>query len=362
MHLRQDEKTLRQLTKAHWSDLIPSYQSVGIERLERIRQNLCIDVELLDPNTDVHTMLRLTRGETRLELEGRIGGAMYIRTMAEMLRRAAEQVYSVELREEDELGFGWTPPNMKMERYGVNRLLDGDQTAANAFLRAYKLDYSVRLHWYVEGETEYYAFTYALEEYGVEYVKVVNLGGQVVHRGVLAFQANLRKDLEQDIYSYISIDADNVDNVRAVRKAMEADLICGLVYIAKPDFEFDNFTLAELEEVLWEIAQEKGADPITRSHLHNAITGANSGEELLKRAQRALPELREVGKGKEWGVHLMIYAQRHRGRADGMLRPIVDAFENSIRSRIYDYHIERAEFRIDPQTGRPIPRNSASAT
>ena len=38
---------------------------------------------------------------------------------------------------------------------------------------------------------------------------------------------------------------------------MEEELICGLVYIAKPDFEFENFSLRELEEILWEIAEEK---------------------------------------------------------------------------------------------------------
>ena len=80
---------------------------------------------------------------------------MLLRTMAEVLRRATEKTFSVQLREEDERGFGWTPENVKERVYGSNRLLDGDRNADNEFLRQHGLSYGPRLRWYVEGDTEF---------------------------------------------------------------------------------------------------------------------------------------------------------------------------------------------------------------
>ena len=70
-------------------------------------------------------MLAVGDGDIRVKLEGRLGGATYLRTMAEILRRAMEEVQNEKLREEDQLGFGWAPPYAKLNSYGTNRLLDG---------------------------------------------------------------------------------------------------------------------------------------------------------------------------------------------------------------------------------------------
>src|SRR5207248_2219545 len=49
----------------HWARVEPILQGIGLTRLEEIRQELCIQCELLDRNKDLHTLLRLERGDHR---------------------------------------------------------------------------------------------------------------------------------------------------------------------------------------------------------------------------------------------------------------------------------------------------------
>src|SRR5258707_5559934 len=113
---------IKQEIAEYWEQHIQKlYQRIGIERLEEIRKDLCVATQMLDSNRWVHTTLCLGKGKFRTESEGRLGGALLLRTMAEMLRRATEKAMNVMLREEDELGFGWVPENVKKELYGSNR-------------------------------------------------------------------------------------------------------------------------------------------------------------------------------------------------------------------------------------------------
>jgi hypothetical protein len=181
---------------------------IEVEALEQARRDLCIAAELLDRNKQVHTLLRLAKGDARLKLKGHLGGAMYLLTIAETLRRATEKANGILLPEEDELGFGWTPLDMKKNLYGSNRLLDGDRKAAGEFLRDFRLDYGIRLRCYVEGDTEYYALKALLDDYNATWVQLINLSGQVVEkrgRGI-AFRESLRNDLNAHIFSCVVVD------------------------------------------------------------------------------------------------------------------------------------------------------------
>src|SRR6266487_530085 len=179
---------------AHWDDVTECYRQLTINRLEEVRRQLCLDAESLDPNTNVHVMLRLAKGESRRKLEGRLGGAMHLKTMAEIFRRATESAHNVTLPEEDEIGSGMMPLNLKKDLYGSNRLLDGNDYAVNEFIRQFRLDYGMHVRWYVEGDTEYYGLKHLFAELGVRYVDLVNLRGQVVQKGGrgLAFLDSLR--------------------------------------------------------------------------------------------------------------------------------------------------------------------------
>ena len=65
---------------------------------------MCREAEALEPNKEVHLILRLTERKYRLEkVKGVLGGATYLLTMAEMIRRSAETVFGTELPEEAEI-------------------------------------------------------------------------------------------------------------------------------------------------------------------------------------------------------------------------------------------------------------------
>lgn len=130
------------------------YLQIGLDRLEQIRRDLCFYTQMLDPNRWIHTLLCLGKSELRLELEGHLGGALLLRTMAETLRRATEEAFTTTLREEDELGTGSVPESFKKTLYGSSRLLD-DPHAASVFVRMHGLNYKPHVHLYVEGTTEY---------------------------------------------------------------------------------------------------------------------------------------------------------------------------------------------------------------
>jgi len=115
----------------------------------------------------------MTKGRYRLEkIKGRLGGSIYLLTAAEMIRRAAEQVFDTQLREENDLD----SEQLNAYRYGSERLLD-DYKARGEFIRDLHLDHGLRLRSYVEGDTEFAALK---AEFGAnEAVEVVNLRGNI---------------------------------------------------------------------------------------------------------------------------------------------------------------------------------------
>jgi hypothetical protein len=130
----------------HWLLISQFIQHLGVETIDKIRTDLCISAEMLDPNKNVHVMLRLSNSNFRQEIEGDLGGSITLLTMAEILRLSAERALNITLREEDEMGFGFMPQSIKQSIYGSERLLDNNRSAANQFLRSLGLDYTVRLH------------------------------------------------------------------------------------------------------------------------------------------------------------------------------------------------------------------------
>jgi len=78
---------LRRHIGEHWARVAGVIRRLGISALETLHQDLCIASETLDPNKDLHTLLRLQDGRGRLELKGRLGGAIQLNTMAKMRSR-----------------------------------------------------------------------------------------------------------------------------------------------------------------------------------------------------------------------------------------------------------------------------------
>lgn len=350
--------------KEHWNEIAHCLCDNDLDELKKIWGDLCVNAEMLDRNKEVHTLLRLSQGGFRKNVKGRLGGALLLKTMAETLRRAIEKAHDVTLREEDEMGFGFTPLNMKENLYGAKRLLD-EKRGARQYLRSFDLDYGVRIRWYVEGDTEYGALDNIIGSF--RSMELFNLKGNIVQKGGkgAAFADNLKTDLRSQVFSIVLIDADNDDYIRVVRKAAEDDLICGILYISDPDFEFENFSLSELEEILWGIAVENGATKNDRNKLHNAIKTASSGKELMESARKALPELNQISKGVAWGQKLIEYASanpemKNDNGSNMGTRLIIEAINASIQSVKADYLLTRKNYKVDPASGKLVSRDNAT--
>jgi hypothetical protein len=353
----------RQRIREHWSDVVQHYREAGMAEIEKVREGLCVDAEMLDRNKDVHIMLRLRHGNFRHWVRGKLGGAMVLLTMAEIMRRSTEMAFDKKLREEDELGLGITPLGVKEKLYGSERILNGNRTVESQYLHSFGLAFGVRTRWYVEGDTEYGALDSILGLSNA--IELVNLKGKIVEKGGkgLAFADSLRNDVKAQIFSVVLVDADNDSYVRVLRKAAEEDLMCGTFYLSKPDFEFHNFTLSELEEIIWAMAVENGADPETRKRLHEALLGINSGRELVDAAKGSLSELSQLSKGVDWGRRLIHYALQYSEYQDqtsgkAMTRPIIEAFRGVIRTLDFNYHFTRTQFKVDPISGRLTRRDN----
>jgi hypothetical protein len=339
------------------AELADYYRQAGLERLLKVHQALCIDAERLNRDKDVLTLLRLVRGRRPLEIRDQVGAGLLVRIMAEMVRRFSEEVFGTQIPEEDERGVGFTPANMKKDRYGSNRVLDGERSVANAFVRGFGLDYGVRVRWYVEGYTEWGALGAVFGRFGGTGVELHNLRARVVSKGRAGFESNLQTDLEVKVFSFVMVDRDRKDYVDTVRKAAEEDRICGRFFIQEPDFEFANFTKEELEQILWEYAEEHGALPEEREQLHEAVRHASSGRELEKEAKRVLTErFRDLRRNQDWGERLMNFAWGNPERPDGEMRPVIAAIWAAQHGLQANFDYERANFRVDPETGDIVER------
>jgi hypothetical protein len=356
----QDDETRNRLVAEHWSGVSAWYAELGLDRVEKLRQEVCIAAELQDPNKRIHTLIRLAGSDLMLKARGALGGSLMLLLMAEILRRGAENVFGVQLPEEDEKGFGITFADAKKEIYGSVRVLD-DKRARNQFIRSLGLASGPRVRWYVEGWTEYYALSSLLGQNPA--IDLVNLKGNVVQRGGkgVSFRESLESDVKTEIFSFISLDGDVPDNVRVVQQAAVDDLITGMFMISQPDFEYGNFSHEELEEVLWGIAVKAGAQEADRVVLHEAIQGMSSAKALLKAAERALSTLNTVSKGREWGEDLIWFAMAHPMMLDSdahpIERPINWAIGAALRSLRVNFQRHRAKWTVDPETGRSIERN-----
>ncbi len=350
-----EEQERQKGLESYWDETIPMLEAVSLEAIEEIRLELCQQSEALDPNRRVHTILRMAKGDLREKLRGQLGGAVLLKTMAEVLRRACERAFKVELPEEDDQRFGrFEERGLKERLYGSPRLLDGDPRVTTEYLRFQRLDYRPRVRWYVEGDTEDGAISSVLTSHGASFVQVVNLRGQVVEKGVLSFRDSLRTDIEHQIFSFVTIDADDEDNTRVLRTAASQDELFGRFFLSEPDFEIGNFAINELEEILLEAATENGAKTEDRPLL--SLASPRSGKEVLEQARKLLPEyLGRIKKDREWGQRLMSYAWKSPQRCDTETkRPVVEAVEEAVRTKLYPYEISRRGHRVNPENGRLV--------
>lgn len=223
------------------------------------------------------------------------------------------------------------------------------------------MSYAPRLRWYVEGDTEFWGLSDFFKAIGATDIEILNLRGHIVQKNQIAFRESLRSDIRMGIFSFVSLDADVSRNLQALRAAAQQNQICGGFFVSKPDFEFANFDLSELQEIVWNIALQRGADETKKPLFLAATSATDSGrkfEQKVKQASSDIPELWNVAKGEEWGKRLMQYALSHPDRPNGKERTCVKAIRQAFTSRSASYNYTRLHYRVDPETGASVKRDT----
>ena len=217
------------------------------------------------------------------------------------------------------------------------------------------------MRWYVEGDTEFYGLNDFFRTIGATDIEILNLRGQVVQKNSISFRESLRSDIRMGIFSLVSLDADVTKNLQALRAAVQKNEICGSFFISKPDYEFANFDLSELQEIVWSIALERGADETKKPLFLAATTGTDCGrkfEQKIKQASSDIPALWNIAKGEEWGKRLTEYALSHPDRLNGETRLCIKAIRLAMNVRSASYNYIRIHNRVDPETGESIKRET----
>lgn len=358
--IRGDFKQYEALLQGHWSRLADALRSIGEETLVSIHRRFCDAARELDPNREIHTLLHLLDVKRRERIHGTLGGCLHLLTVAEVIRRSAERALEIRMLEEDEAGAGGMFRDAKQALYGSDRLLDGGYDVRD-MMRRLSLDYGLKARCYVEGATEYGAMRSALE--GFPSISVIDLQGQVVERrrkGV-AFAESLREDAKQKIYSYVLLDGDVGDNVRAVRKTAERDEFFGAFHVGCPDIEYENFSAAELAQIIWgfiqadeEMRRFSDEEGFEHADVVGLVGVCTSSRELFD-ALKKVPQI-SLSKGERWGEALMAHAARHPEREDGTERPLLALVRQVVHSTRVPYGPSVERFRVDPDTGMVVDR------
>jgi hypothetical protein len=82
-----------------------------------------------------------------------------------------------------------------------------------------------------------------------------------------------------------------------------------MFFISKPDFELQNFSIDELIEIAFQLAEKKGLKLSILGKLKKETKKAKSANEFFKILHKQSPIFRSVSKGAEWGKALVKYAR-----------------------------------------------------
>lgn len=315
------------------------------------------DAAWMDENTDLYVLLRLSMWEQREKLKGPISGALWIRHLAEVIRRGFEVVNAEVWPEEDRIGH-W-PPGARRHAFGSERLLDDELRSKPYLANQFGLFTGSAARWYVEGDTEYGAILCMLQDPWVYGVDLVNLQGNIKsEKGNIALKLGdaLKADRNLRRFSLITFDDDVAENKKAIRLQIEQGNVVGSITANKPDFEFANFTIQELAEIAASMDETEGfAGGVVRCADWTGITNAKAFEDRYKR----ISERKRPLKGKQWGESLAKYAKEHPRRSDDdRKRPLVhDVWAASVGWNL-EYDFQKDNFTFDPTTFEPISRKA----
>jgi hypothetical protein len=327
--------------------------NVWAERHASLRR----DAGWVDKNAELYVLLRIANWEQRAKLVGRISGALWMRHVGEVIRRAFEEVHAVRWPEEDQ-AFSFWHAKARTRAFGSERPLDDELGSKPYLAYSFGLFTGSAVRWYLEGETEYYAVMEILPEAPRFGIELVNLAGGInTGRGntALKLEAMLKKDKSLRRFSMISIDGDVQENIKTIQIQVRQGNVIGSVAIHRPDFEFANFTVQELAAVAAQLDKEE--DYETDSLLAADWAGVTDGAAFEKRYGTVSKRRPGRLKGEEWGRALAKYMDEHPRRADtGSIRPLLSEIRSAVHGWVSNYDLHKEQFAIDPITFEQSPR------
>ena len=261
--------------------------------------------------------------------------ALWFRHIAEVIRRAFEEAHSVKWAEEDQAFGAWSPGGRR-HFYGSERPLDDVNNSKPYLAFSFGLFTGSAMRWYVEGDTEFHSILHIIPDPSKMGVELINLRGNIGSgKDNTALKVNewLSEDKKHRRFSMISIDLDVKENVKFIKRQVEQGNIVGYIAAHKPDFEFANFTVEELAEVVAGLDESYGkpGEVVRNAEWKDVHNGRAFEEKYMSVSVRKPRGL----KGKEWGEALAAYADVHTNRSDsGSERPFWTEIRSALQGRV----------------------------
>ncbi len=351
------EEEFHEVQEQFCQDALDFIRTLDCAVWQKEHETLRHDAAGLDENGTLYALLRLSHWDSRKDLKGDIAGALWLRHMAEVLRRGFEEAHGVQWLEEDQCYIPW-PPRGRKFAFGSLRPLDDETAARPVVAWSFGLLTGSIVRWYVEGETEYYAILELFPKPERGNVEIVNLHGSIregknnvaTHLGTW-----LKDDEAQRRFSMLTFDKDVDKNVEDIKRHVRDGKTFAYIGVHDPDFEFANFTLEELVEVAAQIDEARGAsgEAVRQANW----TGISKGGDFATQYWDVTPKQPwpQNLKGENWGRALAKYAAEHpRKPGEQEQRTFLRTIDTAafLRSVNYDYQKERIA--CDPDTLKTI--------
>jgi len=343
---QEEFKAHRQEYKQKVNQLIKTFDK---DLWQRVHTSLRLDAAKIDENDELYLLLRLSNWNQRKKLIGRVSLALWFRHIAEVIRRAFEEAHSVKWAEEDQAFGAWSPGGRR-HFYGSERPLDDVNNSKPYLAFSFGLFTGSAMRWYVEGDTEFHSILHIIPDPSKMGVELINLRGNI---GSGKDNTALKVNKKHRRFSMISIDLDVKENVKFIKRQVEQGNIVGYIAAHKPDFEFANFTVEELAEVVAGLDESYGkpGEVVRNAEWKDVHNGRAFEEKYMSVSVRKPRGL----KGKEWGEALAAYADVHPNRSDsGSERPFWTEIRSALQGRVASYDFQQESIGFDPETFQQI--------
>ncbi|MCB0827026.1 MAG: hypothetical protein KDC26_12635 [Armatimonadetes bacterium] len=342
------ETEIESLRTKHKERCLTLLRDIDVEELSSIHEKLRLAAARVDKNDNLYILLRGAPWDTREKVTGDLGLSLWLRHIAEVLRRGIEEAHDIQLMEEDR-AVGWWREGARKSVYGDERPLDWPSYYRSDVLHSLGLQSSICVRWYIEGETEAGYLKEALYDAKHSRIELVNRRGLFAGKELVRFRENLLRDVESEIFSFISVDEDVKANISALKRFAKQELIVGYVSIHSPDFEFANFTIQELVEAAIFFDANDPAEPHDSKKLLEEADWSNvkSGNDFQEKYLELHKGKRRAIKGERWGQAL---AKLHSEKPlpNGIERPVQSAVHAAFTAGAVKHSFQKENYRIDP--------------